>query len=106
MVSAEAVDRASGVLKTAMHRINRYLVTAETATNTYAWLSEQNMQPDSLRTFAERAVFLNPYVDGCAISTEPKVLAQYPERFMAYSLREADTVKTVIDSELNYFNRK
>lgn len=106
MVRAEAVDRASGVLKTAMHRINRYLVTAETATNTYAWLSEQNMQPDSLRTFAERAVFLNPYVDGCAISTEPKVLAQYPERFMAYSLREADTVKTVIDSELNYFNRK
>lgn len=106
MVRAEAVDRAGGVLKTAMHRINRYLITAETVTNTYAWLAEQSMQPDSLKTYAERVVQLNPYTDGCAISVEPQVLPQYPEHFMAYTIREADTIKSIVDDELNYFSRK
>ena len=92
LIRAEAEERANSVLKTAMHRINRYLITAETVTNTYAWLAEQSMQPDSLKTYAERVVQLNPYTDGCAISVEPQVLPQYPERFMAYTIREADTI--------------
>lgn len=38
LIRAEAEERANSVLKTAMQRINRYIITAETATNTYAWL--------------------------------------------------------------------
>ena len=106
LIRAEAVERASVVLGTAMHRINRYLITAETATHTYAWLAEQSMQPDSLKTYAERVVMLNPFVDGCAISTEPGILSQYPERFMAYTLKDSDSIKTIVDTNVNYFNRK
>ena len=68
LIRSEAEERANSVLKTAMHRINRYLTTAETATNTYAWLAEQSMNADSLSAYAARLVWLNPYVDGCAIS--------------------------------------
>ena len=39
LIRAEAEERANSVLKTAMQRINRYFTTAETATNTYAWLA-------------------------------------------------------------------
>ena len=60
MIRVEAVERANGVLNTTMHRIERYLVTTETATNAYSWLIEQSMQPDSLMAFADRVVRLNP----------------------------------------------
>jgi len=106
LIRTEAEERANSVLKTAMHRINRYLITAETATNTYAWLAEQSMQPDSLRTYVERLVYLNPYVDGCSVGVEPDVLRQYPKSFMAYSIRDSDSIKTIVDTEINYFHRK
>ena len=38
LIRAEAVDKASNVLACAMHRINRYLITAQTASHTNAWL--------------------------------------------------------------------
>lgn len=106
LIRTESVERASGVLKTATHRINRYLITAETATNTYAWLAEQSMHPDSLKNYAERVVYLNPYVDGCAIGIEPGVLPQYPEKYLAYSIKEADTIRSIADTDINYFERK
>ena len=107
MIRVEAVERANGVLNTTMHRIERYLVTTETATNAYSWLIEQSMQPDSLMAFADRVVRLNPYTDGCAISTEPGILPQYPKRFMAYSIRvEGDSISTIVETDYNYFNKK
>lgn len=106
LIRSEAEERANSVLKTAMHRINRYLITAETATNTYAWLAEQSMNADSLSTYAARLVWLNPYVDGCAIGTEPGVLPHYPKRFMAYSTRDSDSIRSFVDTEINYFHRK
>ena len=107
MIRVEAVERANGVLNTTMHRIERYLVTTETATNAYCWLIEQSMQPDSLMAFSDRVVRLNPYTDGCAISTEPGILPQYPKRFMAYSIRvEGDSISTIVETDYNYFNKK
>ena len=106
LIRAEAEERANSVLKTAMQRINRYIITAETATNTYAWLAEQSMQPDSLRTYAERLLYLNPYVDGCTIGVEPGVLRQYPKRFMTYSQRDSVSINTIVDTDVNYFHRK
>lgn len=103
LIRAEAEERANSVLKMAMHRVNRYLISAETATNTYAWLAEHTMQPDSLKTYTARLLWLNPYVDGCAIGIEPDVLPKYPKHYVAYSSRESDSVRTVVDTEVNYF---
>ena len=107
MIRGEAVQRANVVLDVSLQRINRYLVTIETATNTYGWLIEKSMQPDSLLAISERIVRFNPYSDGCAISTEPDVIPQYPQHFMAYSIREdGDSITTTLEKDYNYFTKK
>lgn len=106
LVRAESVERVNGVLKTAVQRINRYLITAETATNTYAWMAEQNMQPDSLHAYVQRVVLYNPYIDGCVISTEPGVLQKYPDKFMTYAIKDSDSISVFVDKNLNYFDRR
>ena len=107
MIRSEAVQRANVVLDVSLQRINRYLVTIETATNTYGWLIEKSMQPDSLLAISERIVRFNPYSDGCAISTEPDVIPQYPQHFMAYSIREdGDSITTTLEKDYNYFTKK
>lgn len=104
MILTESVERANGVLNTSMHRIRRYLVTAETATQVHSWMIEKSMQPDSLKAFSHKIARLNPYIDGCAIGTNQGVLAQYPQRFLSYSIRKGDTIVSVCDTVYNYFS--
>ena len=107
MIRGEAVQRANVMLDVSLQRIHRYLVTVETATNSHSWVIERNLQPDSLLAISERVVRFNPYSDGCAISTEPNVIPQYPQHFMAYSIREdGDSITTLLDKDYNYFTRK
>ena len=107
MIQREAVERANVTLDASLQRINRYLVTVETASNTYSWLIQRSMQPDSLMALTERIVHFNPYSDGCAISTEPGVIPQYPQYFMAYSIREeGDSITTMLKEDYNYFKKK
>ena len=107
MILGESIERANGVLDASLQRINRYLITTETATNAYGWIIEKSMKPDSLVTLANRIVRFNPYTDGCAISTEPGVLPQYPKGFMAYSIREeGDSITTAMQTDYNYFKKK
>lgn len=106
LIRAEAVDRAEGVLATAMHRINRYLITAETASNTNAWMIEENLRADSLLSFAQRIAATNPYTDGCAISTEPGVIAGYPEGFMSVAFNDHGTIKSFIETDHSYFHER
>ena len=106
MVRDEAVDLANGVLNHAMHRIRRYLITVETATNTHARVAEQSLVADSLLHLSNRITQMNPFVDGCAISTEPHVVSGYPDRFMAYSIREKGGVTTTLETDYNYFGRR
>jgi len=106
MIRNEAVQRASGGLVNAMHRINRYLITAETATNSYVWLVEQSFRADSLLSFTNRITNTNPYLDGCAISTEPGAIPGYPDGFMAVSLNDKGTIKTFIENDHVYFKER
>lgn len=105
-IREEAVDRASGALACGMHRISRYLLTAQTATNANTWLIEESMRPDSLLSLTNRIVNTNPYIDGCAISTEANVIPQYPKGFMAVSFREEDKTQTIVETKHDYFHER
>ena len=106
LIRAEAVDKASNVLACAMHRINRYLITAQTASHTNAWLIEQSLNSDSILAMTNRIATTNPYTDGCAISTEPGVIPQYPDGFMSVSFNTKDSVNTFIEPDHSYFQER
>lgn len=106
MIRSESVDRATGVLTNAMHRINRYLITAETATKTHAGFVEEALQSESLQGYTNQILRLNPYVDGCVIGTEPGVLPTYPDGFMAVSIRDNNDISTAIETGYNYFSKR
>lgn len=105
MIRVEAVGRANSVLNSTMQQLNRHLMTIETATNVNSWMVEQSLQPDSLLNLTNRIVRLNPHIDGCSISTEPDVFPQYGRYFSAYSVRETDTITTVIEEQYDYFSK-
>lgn len=106
LIRAEAVDKASNVLACAMHRINRYLITTKTASHTNAWIVEQSLYPDSIQAITNRIATTNPYTDGCAISTEPGVLPQYPDGFMSVSFNTKDSINTFIEPDHSYFQER
>ena len=106
MIRLEAVGRANSVLNSTMQRISRNLLTIETATNAYSWLVERSLQPDSLLAYSRRVVQLNPHIDGCSISAEPDVFPQYGKYFSVYTVRETDTITTVIEEEYDYFSKR
>lgn len=105
MIRSEAVGRANSVLTTTMQRICRHLLTIETATNSNSWLVERSMQPEALLAYTRRIVSLNPHIDGCSISTEPGVISEYGGQFSAYTIRETDTITTVIEEPYDYFHK-
>ena len=105
MIRLEAVGRANSVLNSTMQKISRNLLTIETATNAYSWLIERSLQPDSLLAYSRRVVQLNPHIDGCSISAEPGVFPQYGKHFSVYTVRETDTITTVIEEEYDYFSK-
>ena len=105
MIRLEAVGRANSVLNSTMQRISRNLLTIETATNAYSWLIERSLQPDSLLAYSRRVVQLNPHIDECSISAEPDVFPQYGKHFSVYTVRETDTITTVIEEEYDYFSK-
>ena len=105
MIYGESVERANGMLDASMQHICRYLTSIETVTNAYGWIVEKSMRPDSLQVLTDRIVRLNPYIDGCAVSTEPDVLPEYPEHFLSCSSRvKGDSITTIIKNDLDYFN--
>ena len=105
VIRREAVGRANSVLSATMHRVSRNLSTIETATNANAWLIAKNLQPDSILSLSNRIVRLNPHIDGCSISTEPNIFPKFGRYFSAYTVREPDTITTVIEEQYEYFEK-
>ena len=105
IIRTEAVGRTKAVLNTTMQHIIRNLMTIENATNTYSWMIEQQFQPVQILDFTNRIVRLNPHIDGCSISAEPNMFKKYGRYFSAYTIRETDSITTVIEEEYEYFQK-
>lgn len=105
IIRTEAVGRTKAVLNTTMHHIVRNLMTIENATNTCSWMIEQQFQPEQILDFTSRIVRLNPHIDGCSISAEPNMFKKYGRYFSAYTVRDTDTITTVIEEEYEYFQK-
>jgi signal transduction histidine kinase len=105
IIRTEAVGRTKAVLNTTMQHIVRNLMTIENATNTCSWMIEQQFQPEQILDFTSRIVRLNPHIDGCSISAEPNMFKKYGRYFSAYTVRETDTITTVIEEQYEYFQK-
>ena len=104
-VKVEAMEHATSVLNTTMQRICRFMNTLETATDINDWEITENLQPDSLMALSRYIVSLNGNIDGCSISAEPNVFPKYGRYFSVYTVREPDTITTVIEQEYEYFQK-
>ena len=105
IIREEAQSRATAVLNTTLQRVNRYLNTIETATNSYEWMVMENLRPDALLEYTRRITWMNHNVNGCSITMEPYIFEQYGRYFSAYSIKEGDSIRTVRESEYDYFNK-
>jgi len=105
MVKREAMEHANSVLNTTMQRLSRFMSIVETATDVNDWEVVENLQPDSLLSYSRYIVMLNSHIDGCSISTEPDMFPQYGRHFSAYTVRETDTVTTVVEEAYDYFEK-
>lgn len=105
-VKREATKHAVSVVNTTMQSISRYKNIVETATNLTAIDVINNLQPDSLLTYSHYVVALNGQIDGCSISLEPEIFPQYGRYFSVYTVREPDTVRTVVEEEYEYFEKR
>ena len=104
-VKKEATAHAAGVVNTMMQHITRHMDIVETATDVNDWEVTANLQPDSILAISRGIVMLNGHIDGCSISTEPNIFPKYGRYFSAYTVREADTVSTVIEEPYEYFEK-
>ncbi len=105
LIRVEALGRASSVLNTTLQRVSRNLMTIENATNTYSWMAERAFEPDSILELTNRIVRLNPHIDGCSISAEPDFFPQYGRQYSAYTIREGDSLVTVVEKPYDYFHK-
>ena len=105
IIRTEVVGRANAVLNTTMQKLIRNLMTIENATNAYTWMIEQSFQPESILGYTKRIVQLNPHIDGCSISAEPDIFEKYGRHFSAYTVRESDSIRTVIEEPYDYFHK-
>ena len=105
MVKREAVEHAGTVLNTTLQRISRFMNIVETATDVNDWEVTENLVPDSLLAYSRYIVTINGHVDGCSISTEPNTFPKFGRHFSAYTVRETDTITTVIEDEYEYFEK-
>lgn len=116
LVRQEAVKRATSTLNTTSLRVAGYMKTIEDATNSNAWIIEQNFRPDTLLHFSRLIVMLNNNVGGCSITAAPDAFPEHGRYFSAYSVRlpkqtaqadslREDSIATVLEAEYDYFSK-
>ena len=104
-IKEEAMEHAASVLNTQMQRIHRAMNIVETATDVNDWEVTANLDPDSILAYSRFIVMLNSQIDGCSISAEPNTFPKYGRHFSVYTVREGDSVTTVIEEPYDYFEK-
>lgn len=105
VIRHKAVGRAKSALNASMQRLDRNLLAVQTATEAYSWLLEEQLHSDSFLTISHKLVALNPHIDGCSVSGEPFLFPDKGRYYSAYTVREDDSVKTVVEEEYEYFQK-
>lgn len=105
VIRHKAVGRAKSALNASMQRLDRSLIAVKTATEAYSWMLEEKMAPDSFLTISHKLVALNPHIDGCSVSGEPFLFPDKGRYYSAYTIREDDSVKTVVEEKYEYFQK-
>ena len=104
-IKEEAMKHAASVLNTQMQRILRAMNIVETATDVNDWEVTANLNPDSILAYSRFIVMLNSQIDGCSISAEPNTFPKYGRHFSVSTVREGDSVTTVIEKPYDYFEK-
>lgn len=105
VIRHKAVGRAKSALNASMQRLDRNLLAVQTATEAYSWLLEEQLHPDSFLTISHKLVALNPHIDGCSVSGEPFLFPDKGRYYSAYTVREDDSVRTVVEEKYEYFQK-
>ena len=105
LIHNEVKSSNSNMLDKGLYQIRSYMTTIETAVNSNAWLMEENLVPDTLKSLSERIVRLNDPVVSCSVFMIPDYFKAYGSKFSVYAASQGDTVKSYIEPEYDYFNR-
>lgn len=105
LIHNEVKSSNSNMLDKGLYQIRSYMTTIETAVNSNAWLMEENLVPDTLKSLSERIVRLNDPVVSCSVFMIPDYFKEYGSKFSVYAASQGDTVKSYIEPEYDYFNR-
>ena len=75
MVRQEAIERADCMLSNTSLRVGGFLNEIQTVTSNMMWQIDDNLTPDSLLSYTQRVVELNPSVCSCSITMEPDFIS-------------------------------
>lgn len=104
-VRQEAVSRATQSLDETMLHISAIMDQTEEATAEMESIIQQHLQPDSLLAYSRRMLEQHPDILGFTIALMPDYFPQYGRHFSAYSLRQGDSIITVIEKH-EYFEQE
>ena len=96
-VRQEAVSRATQALDETVLHISAIIDQTEDATAEMETVIQRHLQPDSLLAYTRRMLEQHPDILGFTIAMKPNYFPQYGHSFSAYSLREGDSITTVIE---------
>ena len=110
MVKEEALDRVELELENMTRRVNGMMNEVETAARLAEWnLTDDQLHPDSLLSFARSIVAMNPNFDGCSISMEPDYFPEKGRYYSVYAYRlkykGRDTLMSKVETPYNYFDK-
>ncbi|MBO4718449.1 MAG: HAMP domain-containing protein [Prevotella sp.] len=104
-VRQDAVHRATQALDETVLHISAIMDQTEEATTEMESVIQRHLQPDSLLVYSRRMLELHPDILGFTIAMKPDFFPKYGRSFSAYSLRQGDSITTVIEQH-NYFEQE
>ena len=103
-VRQEAVSHATQALDETVLHISGIMDQTEEATTEMESIIQRHLQPDSLLAYSRRMLEQHPDILGFTIAMKPNYFPQYGRHFSAFSLRQGDSITTVIEKH-EYFEQ-